>query len=94
MDNHASQAEFTAALAGKTAANERRSSALGIPFLYVAAPVTGGAVRLAYPLSDVEAVQALVRRRLLWGSLLASLVALLIARLHVDLRRQASALCR
>jgi two-component system, OmpR family, phosphate regulon sensor histidine kinase PhoR len=79
MENHSAQAEFTAALAGKTGANERRSSALGIPFLYVAAPVTGGAVRLAYPLSDVEAVQAMVRRRLLWGSLLASLVALLIA---------------
>jgi two-component system, OmpR family, phosphate regulon sensor histidine kinase PhoR len=79
MENHSGQAEFTAALAGKTGANERRSSALGIPFLYVAAPVTGGAVRLAYPLSDVEAVQAMVRRRLLWGSLLASLVALLIA---------------
>jgi two-component system phosphate regulon sensor histidine kinase PhoR len=79
MENHSSQSEFTAALAGKTSANERRSSALGIPFLYVAAPVTGGAVRLAYPLSDVEAVQATVRRRLLWGSLLASLFALLIA---------------
>jgi len=79
MENHSSPAEFTAALAGKTSANERRSSALGIPFLYVAAPVTGGAVRLAYPLSDVQAVQATVRRRLLWGSLLASLVALLIA---------------
>jgi two-component system, OmpR family, phosphate regulon sensor histidine kinase PhoR len=79
MENHSAQAEFTAALAGKTSANERRSSTLSIPFLYVAAPVTGGAVRLAYPLSDVEAVQAVVRRRLLWGSLLASLVALLIA---------------
>jgi two-component system, OmpR family, phosphate regulon sensor histidine kinase PhoR len=79
MENHSPQAEFTAALAGKTGANERRSSALGIPFLYVAVPVTGGAVRLAYPLSDVEAVQAMVRRRLLWGSLLASLVALMIA---------------
>jgi len=79
MENHSAQAEFSAALAGKTGANERRSSALGIPFLYIAAPVTGGAVRLAYPLSDVEAVQAMVRRRLLWGSLLASLVALLIA---------------
>jgi two-component system, OmpR family, phosphate regulon sensor histidine kinase PhoR len=79
MENHSAQAEFTAALAGKTSANERQSSALGIPFLYVAAPVTGGAVRLAYALSDVEAVQAMVRRRLLWGSLLASLVALLIA---------------
>ena len=65
--------EFVAALAGKTGSNERRSATLGIPFLYVAAPVSGGAVRLAYPLSDVEAVQAQVHRRLLWGSALALL---------------------
>ena len=79
MENHAMRAEFAAALSGKTGENERRSATLGIPFLYVAAPISGGAVRLAYPLSDVEAVQAQVRRRLLWGSLVAFLVALLIA---------------
>jgi two-component system, OmpR family, phosphate regulon sensor histidine kinase PhoR len=79
MENHASRKEFAAALAGRTGANERRSATLGVPFLYVAAPVSGGAVRLAYPLSDVEAVQGLVRRRLLWGSLLAAFIALLIA---------------
>ena len=79
MENHATRVEFIAALSGKTGTNERRSATLGIPFLYVAVPVTGGAVRLAYPLSDVEAVQAEVRRRLLWGSALAFLIALLIA---------------
>src|SRR5215472_10427013 len=79
MENHATRAEFAAALSGKTGENERRSATLGIPFLYVAAPITGGAVRLAYPLSDVEAVQSQVRRRLLWGSLFAALIALLIA---------------
>ena len=79
MENHARRKEFAAALSGKTGENERRSATLGIPFLYVAAPITGGAVRLAYPLSDVEAVQAQVHRRLLWGSLFASLFALLIA---------------
>jgi two-component system phosphate regulon sensor histidine kinase PhoR len=79
MENHSTRKEFIAALAGETGSNERRSATLGIPFLYVAEPVSGGAVRLAYPLSDVEAVQAQVRRRLLWGSALASLVALLIA---------------
>ena len=36
-------------------------------------------MRLAYPLSDVESVQTQVRRRLLWGSLVAFLVAMLIA---------------
>jgi two-component system, OmpR family, phosphate regulon sensor histidine kinase PhoR len=79
MENHAHRQEFVAALAGQTGESERRSATLGIPFLYIAAPITGGAVRLAYPLSDVEAVQAQVRRHLLWGSLFASFVALLIA---------------
>ena len=73
-------AEFVAALSGGgTVVTERRSATLGIPFLYVAAPVSGGAVRLAYPLSDVEAVQQQVRRRLLWGSTLAFILALLVA---------------
>jgi two-component system phosphate regulon sensor histidine kinase PhoR len=79
MENHAKRVEFAAALAGQTGENERRSATLGIPFLYVAAPISGGAVRLAYPLSDIEAVQAQVRRKLFWGSAIASLMALLIA---------------
>jgi len=79
MENHASRKEFVAALAGKTGENERRSATIGIPFLYVAAPVSGGAVRLAYPLSDVEAVQVKVHRRLIWGSTIALFIALLIA---------------
>ncbi len=79
MESPASRQEFAAALSGKTGENERVSSTLGIPFLYVAAPISGGAVRLAYPLSDVEAVQGQVHRRLLWGSAVALLIALLIA---------------
>ena len=79
MENHASQKEFSAALAGKTSSNERCSATLGIPFLYVAAPISGGAVRLAYPLSDVEAVKAEVHRKMFWGSALAFAVALLVA---------------
>jgi len=79
MENHATRVEFAAALSGKTGENERRSATLGVPFLYVAAPISGGAVRLAYPLSDVEAVQSEVHRRLFWGSAVALLIALLIA---------------
>jgi two-component system, OmpR family, phosphate regulon sensor histidine kinase PhoR len=79
MENHASRKEFAAALSGKTGENERKSATLGISFLYVATPISGGAVRLAYPLSDLQAVQAQVRRPLIRGSLLACLVALLIA---------------
>jgi HAMP domain-containing protein len=79
MENHAHRPEFAAALSGKDGSNERRSATLGIPFLYVAAPIRGGAVRLAYPLSDVEAVQTEVRRRLLWGSTIAFVIALIVA---------------
>jgi two-component system phosphate regulon sensor histidine kinase PhoR len=79
MDNHAQRKEFVAALAGNTGESERRSATVDIPFLFVAAPVSGGAVRLAYPLSDVEAVQSQVRRRLLLGSAIAFVIALLIA---------------
>ncbi len=79
MENHATRKEFAAALTGKIGESERRSATVGIPFLYVAAPVSGGAVRLAYPLSDVEAVQAQVHRRLIWGSSIAFIIAMLIA---------------
>jgi two-component system, OmpR family, phosphate regulon sensor histidine kinase PhoR len=79
MDNHARRPEFVAALTGKDGSNERVSATVGIPFLYVAVPIQGGAVRLAYPLSDIEAVQAKVRQRLLWGSAIALVIALIVA---------------
>ncbi len=79
MENHAHRKEFVAALGGKVGSDVRRSVTLGIPFLYVAAPISGGAVRLAYPLSDVEAVKAQVRSRLFGASLLCFGIALLIA---------------
>ena len=78
-ENAADRPEFVGARGGKTTSAERRSSTLGVPFLYVAAPIPGGAVRLAYPLSEIENVQAQVRRRLLWGSTIAFLIALLVA---------------
>lgn len=81
MENHAGRIEFADALSGKTGSNERRSATLGIPFFYVAAPVSRGAVRLAYPLSDVQAVQSQVRRRLVWSSALALILALIVAAL-------------
>lgn len=39
MENHATRPEFVAALHGQVGSNERTSHTLGIPFLYVAAPV-------------------------------------------------------
>lgn len=79
MENHAHRKEFVAALRGSVGSETRRSHTLGIPFLYVAAPVSGGAVRLAYPLSEVEATTARVRRTLLMGTGLALLLALVLA---------------
>jgi two-component system, OmpR family, phosphate regulon sensor histidine kinase PhoR len=79
MENHARRKEVAAALAGNTGSETRRSHTLGVPFMYVAAPISGGAVRLAYPLSDVEAATAILRRTLVFGSTLAFVFALLLA---------------
>jgi two-component system phosphate regulon sensor histidine kinase PhoR len=79
MENHATRPEFAAALAGNLGSNERRSATIGIPFLYVAVPVSGGAVRLAYPLSDIEKVNAQLRARLALASGVALLFAIVVA---------------
>jgi two-component system phosphate regulon sensor histidine kinase PhoR len=77
--NVADRKEFVAALSGHIGIDQRRSATIGVPFLYIAVPVSGGAVRLAYPLSDVEAISAQVRRRMELASALAFLFALLVA---------------
>jgi two-component system phosphate regulon sensor histidine kinase PhoR len=79
MENHRTRKEFVAALSGNIGVDERRSHTIGIPFLYVAAPVSGGAVRLAYPLSDVEAASNRVHRALLVGSLIAFVVVMVLS---------------
>jgi two-component system phosphate regulon sensor histidine kinase PhoR len=79
IENLTQRKEFAAALSGHVGTDQRRSSTIGIPFLYVAVPISGGAVRLAYPLSDVEAVSLQVRHRLELASGLAFLFALLVA---------------
>jgi len=79
IENLAQRKEFAAALSGHVGLDQRRSATIGIPFLYVAVPISGGAVRLAYPLSDVEAVSLQVHRRLEQASGLAFLFALLVA---------------
>lgn len=79
MENHSQPKEFLAALRGSIGMETRRNRALDVPFLYVAAPIAGGAVRMAYPLSDVQAATAHMRRTLLTSSALAFMVALIIA---------------
>ena len=79
MENHRTRKEFQAALGGNIGVDERRSHTIGIPFLYIAAPISGGAVRLAYPLSDVEAASKRVHRALLLGSAIAFVIVLLLS---------------
>ena len=79
MENLAQSPEFAAALKGEIGTDTRTSRTLGIDFLYVAAPVSGGAARLAYPLSDLGAATSQLRKTLLVGSALAFLVALALA---------------
>ncbi len=79
MQAAAKSPEFVAALSGKVGSNQRHSAALGVPFLYIAVPISGGAVRLAYPLSDVDAVSLQVRHRLELASGLAFLFAFFVA---------------
>ena len=79
MENHAYRKEFMTALAGEVGVDERNSRTLNIPFVYVAAPVSGGAVRLAYPLPEIEITDRPLGKALFWGSLSAFIFAMLVA---------------
>jgi two-component system phosphate regulon sensor histidine kinase PhoR len=81
MENQRHRKEFASALAGQIGVDERggQSLALGVPFLYVAVPVSGGAVRLAYPVAEMEITDRPLAVALLWGSLTAFVFAVIVA---------------
>jgi two-component system, OmpR family, phosphate regulon sensor histidine kinase PhoR len=79
VGNLAQRPEFAAALHGQVGSDVRTSESLSVPFLYIAAPVSGGAVRLSYPLTDVQLRVSRVRRAVLLASGLTFLIALLVA---------------
>jgi two-component system phosphate regulon sensor histidine kinase PhoR len=81
MENHARRPELRKALAGTPGWSVRRSGTLGIPFLYVAVPCRGGAVRLAVPYSQVEDQVAQIRSKILISTALAFVPAVLLAAL-------------
>jgi len=81
MENHATRPEFQAALRNNVGSNSRVSHTLGIEFLYLAVPVNGGAVRLAYPLSAIHETASQIRSKLIDSSLIALLVSLIAAAL-------------
>ncbi len=79
MENQSYRREFASALGGKLGVDEHNSQALGVPFLFVAAPVSGGAVRLAYPLPEMEITDRPLAVALFWGSLAAFVFAMMVA---------------
>jgi len=79
MENHATRPEFVAALNGKVGSNIRRSHTVGIEFLYVAAPTSFGAVRLAYPITSIQERVAAIRRNLLGASAVALGLSIILA---------------
>ena len=89
MENHAQRPEFKAALSGRIGTAERPSATIGVPFIYAAAPITGGAVRLAYPLVEIGESSRRVHRALLFGSGIALIATLLLAAIaaHLTSRR-------
>jgi len=78
MENHATRPEFVAALQGRIGSATRLSKTTGVDLLYVAVPIPGGAVRMAYPLSSIREANREIRRDLLEGSAVAGLLALLL----------------
>ena len=76
MENHATRPEFVAALQGQTGIATRPSGTFGVPYVYVALPISGGAVRMSFPLSALRQTEATVRRSVWIGSAIGLLVAL------------------
>jgi two-component system phosphate regulon sensor histidine kinase PhoR len=79
MENQRRRREFASALAGQIGVDEGNGQSLGVPFLYVAVPVSGGAVRLAYPVPEMEITDRPLTVALFWGSLTAFVFAVIVA---------------
>jgi two-component system phosphate regulon sensor histidine kinase PhoR len=84
MENHLARPEIQQALAQGTGSNVRRSATTGINTLYVAVPVrpqtgSSGFVRLAIPLSAVDAAVVRLQTTLLVAMGIAALLSLVLS---------------
>ena len=84
MENHAGRPEVQAALAGGLGRDVRRSTTIGAPLIYVAAPVTKAGrvvavLRLAAPVEAATPAYESLRAVMLTGGAIALVVALGIA---------------
>lgn len=79
LENEGRNSEFSAALRGETGIDVRSRNTFGVSVLYVAVPVGGGAVRLAYPLADLGIESSHSYRALAVGCAIAILAAFFIS---------------
>jgi len=92
LEHEGARPEFVTALRGEIGIETRTRGQFGMPVLYVAAPISGGAARLAYPLADTSIAEAKARNRLWLGILISILAALAISAVttQIVLKREAS----
>lgn len=81
MENHRTRPELIEAFRGVAGSSIRHSATIGVDFLYVAVPIHNGAIRIAVPLSEINRQVGEVREKILVGTALAFLPAILIAAL-------------
>jgi two-component system phosphate regulon sensor histidine kinase PhoR len=79
MDNHRTRPELIQAFGGQVGSSVRTSVTMGIPYLYVAVPIHNGAIRIAMPLSEINRQVRAVRLKILAGTGLAFLPAMVLA---------------
>jgi hypothetical protein len=79
LEKEGERSEFKSALRGETGIETRGRGPFGIPVLYVAVPVSGGAVRMACSLADIDAAVSEERRMLVLGCTVAVLAGLIIS---------------
>jgi two-component system phosphate regulon sensor histidine kinase PhoR len=79
LENEGDRPEFKSALRGETGVETRGRGQFGIPVLYVAVPVSGGAVRMACSLGDIDAAVSQERKMLALGCVVAVLAGLIIS---------------
>jgi two-component system phosphate regulon sensor histidine kinase PhoR len=79
MENHAARPEIAAALRGETGISRRHSPTVGVDFVYVAAPIPAGALRLAMAISEVDREVRVLRWKMLASTVLAFLPAVFVA---------------
>jgi two-component system phosphate regulon sensor histidine kinase PhoR len=81
MENHRTRPELVRAFASGLGSDIRQSATIGVSFLYVAVPVSGGtsAIRVAFPLAEINRQVSQIRGKILVSTALAFLPAILIA---------------